>query len=74
MKVPRLVNVALQNFNAWQHRKVVDDNAKVNKVQQAFTTLWTDPDGSSFTPHGVTISSGDYASSATANKPDCGLI
>lgn len=74
MIVPRNVNVALQTFNAWQHRKVIDENSKVNSVQEAFSTLWTDPDGSSFTPHGITTTSGTYASAVTANKPSEGLL
>lgn len=73
MRVPRPVNTALQTFNAWQHRKVVDEVVKASDIQNAFTTQWTDPDRS-FTPHKVTASSGDSASAVTANTPEKGLL
>lgn len=74
MRVPRKVNVGLQAFQAWQHRKVVDEVVKASDIQNAYTTLWTDPDGHQFTPHKVTDTSGSYASSVTANNPETGLL
>lgn len=73
MRVPRKVNQALQCFNAWQHRKVIDDNVKASDIQNAFTTQWKDPNRD-FSPHTVTIPSGCYASAAEANERNYGLL
>lgn len=74
MRVPRYVNTALQSFNAWQHREVIDSVVKASDIQNAYSTLWKQPDGRRFTQYGVTITSGSYASAATANLGDKGIL
>ena len=73
MRVPRKINVSLQTFNAWQHRKVIDENVKASNVQNAYSVYWQDPN-TSFTPHTVTVTSGEYAAAATANDPVRGML
>lgn len=73
MRVPRKVNVAWQTFNAWQHRINIDPLAKPTSVQDAFTAQWEQSDHD-FTPHKVTVSSGSFASRATANQENEGVL
>lgn len=74
MRVPRHVNVALQTFNAWQHRKVVDENVKASDIQNAYTTLWKDPDRDDFTPHKITMTSGAWSAGVEATSASKGLL
>lgn len=74
MRVPRYVNTALQTFRAWQWRQNIDANVKASDVQNAMTAYWEQPDGHKFTPHGVTTASGAYASRATANDENQGIL
>ena len=73
MRVPRKVNTALQCFNAWSHRKNIDEVVKASDIQNAFTTQWHDPNRD-FTPHKVTITSPSYAGGASANNENKGLL
>lgn len=74
MIVARKVNKTLQAFNAWQHRINIDSQVKASSVQEAYSTLWKNPNGTAFTPHGLTVTSSSFASAATANDGSWGLL
>jgi hypothetical protein len=70
MRVKRKVNVALQNYKAWQHRDVVDKVMMVHNAE--FPDLTVMP-AKVFTPHYVTATSGVSHSAVTSNVAERGL-
>lgn len=73
MRVPRHVNVAWQTFNAWQHRKVIDENVKASDIQNAYEAQWKDPNRD-FTPHKITMTSGAWAAGVEPTSVSKGLL
>jgi hypothetical protein len=72
MRVPRNINTAWQTFNAWQHRKVIDEVVFSYPMDPLGIDYHSTP--TSFTPHKVTIFSGTFASAVSATKIPKGLL
>lgn len=70
MRVKRDINVALQHFNAWQHRKVIDEVMMTHNAKFPDLTV-VEP--KVFTPHSVTATSGVSRSAVTANVAERGM-
>lgn len=73
MRVPRHVNVQLQTFRAWEHRRAIEGTAVAQDMNDLTGVQWEDPNRS-FLPKKIATTSGAAASAVTAKVPEKGLL